>query len=59
VRVMGEHFSWLRFSGAFFDLCVASLAGLVLTVLICKLLGVKEMDAYLKRILAPAFGAKA
>jgi putative peptidoglycan lipid II flippase len=53
VGVMGEHFSWLRFGGALLDLCVATLAGLLLTVLICKLLGVREMDAYLKRILSP------
>ncbi len=52
VSVLGEHFSWLRFSGAFLDLCVASLAGLVLTALVCKLLGVKEMDSYLKKILS-------
>jgi putative peptidoglycan lipid II flippase len=57
VSLMGEHFSWVHFSGAFLDLCVASLAGLVLTVLLCKLLGVKEMDAYLKGILSPAMRA--
>jgi putative peptidoglycan lipid II flippase len=53
VSLMGEHFSWLRFTGAFFDLCVSSSAGLLLTVALCKLLGVKEMDAYLKKIFSP------
>ncbi len=57
VSLLGEHISWLRFSGAFLDLCAATLAGLLLTVLLCKLLGVKEMDAYLKRILSPALRA--
>ena len=58
VSLLGEHFSWLRFSGAFLDLCVATLAGLLLTALLCKLLGVKEMDAYLCRIFSPALRAR-
>jgi putative peptidoglycan lipid II flippase len=50
---LNTYISWRTLHGAFVDLCLTTLVGVVLTVLLAKVLGVKEMDSYLKRFAGP------
>jgi len=50
---LGERVSWRSFHGALLDLSVTTIAGLILTVVLAKILRVKEMDSYLKRFAGP------
>jgi hypothetical protein len=50
---LGGHISWKTLHGAFVDLCLTTIVGVILTVTVAKLLGVKEVDSYLKRIKGP------
>jgi putative peptidoglycan lipid II flippase len=47
---LGAHISWRTIHGAFMDLCLTTIVGIILTVLLAKLLGVKEVDGYLKKL---------
>jgi putative peptidoglycan lipid II flippase len=46
---LGGHISWHTVYGAFLDLCVTTIVGLALTVLLAKILGVDEVNSYIKR----------
>jgi putative peptidoglycan lipid II flippase len=46
---LGGHISWHTVYGAFLDLSVTTIVGLALTVLLAKILGVDEVNSYIKR----------
>lgn len=52
---LGNHISWHTLHGAFLDLCMTTILGVAVTVVLAKLLGVREMDYYIKR-LGSSFG---
>jgi putative peptidoglycan lipid II flippase len=47
---LGERISWKTFHGALIDLSVATVVGVILTVVCLQLFGVKEVRSYLARI---------
>jgi putative peptidoglycan lipid II flippase len=55
---LGERISWKTLHGAFVDLCMATIVGTVLTILLLHLLGVKEIRSYFARFTARFSGAR-
>ena len=59
VRWLGERISWRSFHGAFIDLSLATVVGVILTIVFLRLFGVSEVKSYLGRIAARFSGARA
>jgi putative peptidoglycan lipid II flippase len=59
VRWLGERISWRSFHGAFIDLSLATVVGVILTIIFLHLFGVKEVKGYLRRIAMRFTGAAA
>jgi hypothetical protein len=52
VEWLGERVSWKTFHGALIDLSVATVVGVILTIVFLRLFGVKEVGNYMKRFTA-------
>jgi hypothetical protein len=49
---LGERISWKTFHGALIDLSLATVVGVILTVVLLQLFGVKEVGNYVRRFTA-------
>jgi putative peptidoglycan lipid II flippase len=55
---LGERISWKTLQGAFIDLSLATVVGVILTIVLLQLFGVKEVRSYMTRFTAKFSGAR-